>query len=62
LHDFLSESDREKIRAAIAHYDELWNEWRTPAKNQAGCATLYKAIGFDYRPGLGAAINRYRKI
>jgi hypothetical protein len=62
LHDFRSGSDREKIRAAIARYDELGTNGGRRQKNQAGCATLYKAIGFDYRPGLGAAINRDRKI
>ena len=52
--------DREKIHAAIVRYDTLWQEWRTLAKNHAECATIDKDIGFDYKPGIGAAINRYR--
>ena len=54
--------DREKIAAAIARYDALWDEWRALAKNHSCCATIYKDVGFDYQPGIGAAINRYRRI
>lgn len=54
--------DREKIRAAVSHYDNLWNEWRVLEKKYFCCATLYREVGFDYKPGLGAAINRYRRI
>ncbi len=52
--------DREKIRAAISRYDVLWDEWRSLAEHHAYCATIYKDVGFDYKSGLGAAINRYR--
>ena len=54
--------DREKISAAIARYDALWKEWRELAGNHDCCATICKDAGFEYKPGLGAAINRYRKI
>jgi hypothetical protein len=54
--------DREKIRAVIARYDALWIEWHRLANDHACCATLYKDVGFDYKPGLGAAINCYRRI
>ena len=54
--------DREKIHSAIARYDQLWNDWRSLAEHHSGCATIYKDVGFDYKPGLGAAINRYRRI
>jgi len=53
---------RGKIRAAIARYDALWGEWHLLAKNQTCCATIYLDVGFDHKPGLGAAINRYRAI
>ena len=62
LGDNTGHYDREKIRAAIARYDQLWAEWRALARNHECCATLYLDVGFDYKPGLGAAINRYRKI
>ncbi len=54
--------DREKVHSAIARYDSLWNEWRALARNHSCCATIYKEVGFDYKPGIGAAINRYRRI
>ena len=54
--------DREKIRAAISRYDNLWQEWRNLEKNHACCATINKDVGFDYKPGVGAAVNRYRRI
>lgn len=54
--------DRASIQKAIAEYDRLWREWRALAAAHACCATLYKDVGFDYKPGLGQAINRYRNI
>lgn len=54
--------DREKLRAAIARYDALWTEFRELAAKNPACASLHKDIGFEGRPGLGAGINRYRKI
>ncbi len=54
--------DREKIRTAISRYDNLWKEWRNLANNHTCCATIYKDVGFDYKPGLGAAVSRYRRI
>jgi len=62
LGDNLGSYDREKIRGAISHYDNLWKEWKNLANNHPCCATIYKDVGFDYQPGLGAAINRYRRI
>jgi hypothetical protein len=52
--------DRQKIRAAISRYDALWQEWRDLAKARPCCATIYQDVGFDHKPGIGAAINRYR--
>jgi hypothetical protein len=53
---------REKIRTAIACYDALWREWQNLAAQNACCPTIGKNYGFDHKPGLGAAIDRYRKI
>jgi len=58
--DKSAQPNREKIHAAIERYDALWKEWRSLAEKHACCATLYKDVGFDYKSGLGAAINRYR--
>ena len=54
--------DCQKISAAIARYDELWQEWRTLKAAHPSCATIYKDVVFGNRPGLGAAVERYRKI
>jgi hypothetical protein len=54
--------DREKIHAASARYDAVWNEWRELAKLHTCCATIYLDVGFDHKPGLGAGIDRYRKL
>lgn len=53
--------DREKLTTAIACYDALWNQWRDLEKNQPSCASIYKDVGFEGRPGMGAGVDRYRK-
>jgi hypothetical protein len=52
--------NREKVHKAIARYDALWSEWHNLADKHVCCATIYLDVGFDHKPGLGAAINRYR--
>ena len=54
--------DCEKISSAIARYDALWQEWRALQAAHPSCATIYKDLAFQDRPGLGAAVERYRKI
>lgn len=54
--------DCEKISAAIARYDKFWREWRELKAAHPSCATLYKDVAFGDKPGLGAAVERYRKI
>ena len=54
--------DREKLTAAIACYDALWNEWHELKLNHPSCATIYKDVGFEGRPGMGAGVNRFRKL
>jgi hypothetical protein len=51
-----------KISAAIARYDELWNEWRKLKVAHPSCATLYKDLAFQDKPGIGAVVDKYRKI
>ena len=60
--DVSGKYDREKLRAAIARYDALWEEWRTLAKEHPACSTIYKDVGFEGRPGMGAGVNRYRRL
>ena len=50
----------QEIAASLARYDALWSEWRRMEQAHPCCASLYKDVGFDYHPGLGEAINRYR--
>ena len=54
--------DCNKLSAAIAEYDRLWTEWRALKKSHPSCATFYKDVSFQNKPGIGAAVNRYRKI
>ena len=60
--DASGQYDAPKLRAAIARYDALWTEWRTLEKEHPSCATIYKDVGFEGRPGIGAAVDRYRRV
>jgi hypothetical protein len=51
-----------KLSAAIIEYDRLWKEWRTLKDTHPSCATLYKDLAFQTKPGIGAEVDRYRKI
>ena len=54
--------DRARLRDAIDRYDALWAEWRELARTSPSCATIYKDVGFEGRPGIGAAVQRYRTL
>ena len=54
--------DCEKISTAIAAYDRLWKEWRKLKETHPSCATLYQDVAFQNKPGIGAAVDRYRQI
>ena len=54
--------DRDRILAGIKKYDALWQEWRELKAAHPSCATLYHDYGFGKKPGIGAAVERYRKI
>ena len=54
--------DRETLHNAITRYDSLWNEWSELKQNHPSCSTIYKDAGFEGRPGMGAGVNRYRKV
>ena len=62
LGDKTGKYDYEKLSAAIAAYDRLWDEWRALKETHPSCATLYKDVAFQNKPGIGAAVNKYRKI
>jgi hypothetical protein len=53
--------DTARISAAIAAYDKLWEEWRALKAGSPSCATLPLDVAYGNKPGLGAAVNRYRK-
>src|SRR5439155_5606897 len=56
-------NDCEKISAAIVDYDRLWKEWHALKElHSESCATLYKDVAFRDKPGIGAAVDSYRKI
>jgi hypothetical protein len=54
--------DCDKLSAAIARYDELWQEWSKLKVTHPSCAPLYKDVSFGNKPGIGAAVERYRNI
>ena len=70
--DKTGEYDKERIRAAIVRYDELWEEWKELEKNSPSCATIYEPNGFaisghldiygNPETGIGATIDKYRGI
>lgn len=70
--DETEQYDKERIREAIARYDELWKEWKELEKNSPSCATIYQPNGFaihghleifgNPETGIGATIDKYRKI
>jgi hypothetical protein len=70
--DETGEYDKERIRKAIVCYDELWKEWKELEKNSPSCATIYEPNGFAIRghldiygnleTGIGASVDKYRKI
>ncbi len=70
--DKTGEYDKEKIREAIARYDELWEEWKQLEKTSPSCATIYEPNGFAVRghldiygnpeTGIGASVDKYRKL
>lgn len=59
--DISGKFDRARLHAAFSRYDELWKEWRALKKGSNSCANIYLDVGFDHKPGLGAAVGRYRK-
>jgi hypothetical protein len=53
--------DRAAMNRAIAAYDRFWKEWRELKAAHPSCATLSSDLGFMKKPGIGAAVNRYRE-
>ncbi len=60
--DLNGTSNTEIVQDAIRNYDRAWSGWRKLKQEHSVCATLYKDVGFDDKPGLGAAIDKYRKL
>lgn len=51
-----------RVAQAIARYDQLWEEWhQLHSDHPDACATLYSDQAFGGKPGMGAAINQFRK-
>ena len=60
--DASGQYDKGKLRAAIEAYDRLWAQWRFLKETNEWCPTLYKDKAFQDKPGIGAAVDRYRAI
>ncbi len=66
------EYDIDRIREAIASYDQLWQEWKQLEKNSPSCASIYEPNGFASKghldiygnpeTGIGASVDKYRKL
>jgi hypothetical protein len=54
--------DRPRLETAIAQYDRLWSEWEQLKETHASCATLSSDLAFGDKPGIGAAVDRYREV
>jgi hypothetical protein len=54
--------NRPKLEAAIAQYDRLWDQWKKLKETHASCGTLPSDLAFGNKPGMGAAVNRYREV
>jgi hypothetical protein len=54
--------DRTKLENAIAQYDRLWGAWKQLKETHASCSTLPSDLAFENKPGIGAAVNRYREV
>jgi len=64
--------DKARIKAALATYDRLWEEWRAlRTANPDDCATLYETGGFNcglvnkgakQNPGMGDIMAKYRAL
>jgi hypothetical protein len=55
------DDDSPRIREALAQYDLAWQQWHQLAADQPQCSSPYLDVGFDGRPGIGAAIDACRK-
>jgi hypothetical protein len=54
--------DTARIAAALSAYDRLWQEWHKLKDTAPSCSTLYKDRAFGNKPGMGAAMDRYRNL
>jgi hypothetical protein len=54
--------DRPKLERAIAQYDRLWDQWEQLKETHASCSTLPSDLAFGNKPGIGAAVDRYREV
>lgn len=62
LGDASGNYEREKMGTAIADYDRLWQQWRELKGSDRMCSTLPKQLARGNRPGMGAAVNHYRRL
>jgi len=62
LGDSSGSYDRQKLLAAIDEYDRLWKQWQNLKATHPTCSTLAKDQARGDRPGMGAAVEHYRKL
>jgi hypothetical protein len=61
--------DIASLRTSLVDYDRYWKKFKQLKKNNAACATLYQPYAFRYiapyyhgEKGMGASVNKYRKL
>lgn len=61
--------EKSKMKASIEKYDQYWKEFESLKLHNPSCATLYKPYAFVYvapeyhlNKGMGASVDKYRKI
>lgn len=52
--------DRREIDARLADYDRAWADLRALKEQHPSCASLYKDIGFQTKPGIGPWVEAFR--
>jgi hypothetical protein len=60
--DMTGHFECEKMLAAISKYHQLWNDFKALKANNPSCSTLPNDVAFKNKPGLGAAVEHYRKL
>ncbi len=54
--------DKPRLATAITTYDQLWADWKALKSTHPTCSTLPKDRAREDKPGMGAMVDKYRKM